>query len=289
MASWVLAHPPWHSLARVRLRWDMLANAGSWMRTGRHFLNTPTLSLAVDLNEETPAMREIKAYPYPSNPPDASLFEDADEYATVSMAHEEKKPTLFDIPWGSPPCTLLKHLVQAGRYEDAEKVYAELKDMNVEIRPHPVYHFIARKILSTPDLAPQQRLKEFVKWWSLVPATKDLARSVGFIRAEILRKDHVPDIPLIANFALLAASKGYAIQVAQDVIYVISRYAPPSFTKHFLEEFCISQWKYETRKTVHEHLRRRADTLTKFHFLQILAWCRLQLHCQMHPPSEQPP
>ncbi|PIL23558.1 hypothetical protein GSI_14871 [Ganoderma sinense ZZ0214-1] len=280
MASWVLAHPPWHSLARVRLRWDMLANAGGWMRTGRHFLNTPTLSLAVDLNEETPAMREMKAYPYPSSRPDASLFEDTDEYATVSIAREEEKPALFDIPAGSPPCTLLKHLVQAGRYEDAERVHAELKELNVEIHPHPVYHFIARKILSTPDLAPQKRLEDFVKWWSLVPdtndlatsskdrvpATKNLARSVGFILSEILRKDHVPDIPLIANFALLAVSKGYATQVAQDVIYVISRYAPPGFTQHFLEEFCISEWKHETKKTVHEHRRCRADTLTKFHF-----------------------
>ena len=288
MASWVLAHPPWHSLARVRLRWDMVVNASGWMRTGRHFVNSPTLSLAVDLNQETPAMREMKAYPYPSQSPDASLFEDADEYATVSVASEEKESALFDIAPGSPPCTLLKHLVKAGRYEDAERVYTELTEMNVDIHPHPVYHFVARKILSTPDLAPQKRLEGFMKWWSLVPAAEDLSRSVGFILTEILRKDHVPDIPLIANFALLAASKGYAIQVAHDTIYPIARYSPPDFTKRFLEEFCIAEWKYETKTTTAKDLKRRVQNLTQSHFRAWYSGAILSLaDCHRHDSALQ--
>ncbi|KAI1788683.1 hypothetical protein LXA43DRAFT_894242 [Ganoderma leucocontextum] len=289
MASWVLAHPPWHSLARVRLRWDTLVNAGGWVRTGRHFFNTPTLSLGVDLNEETPAMREIKAYPYPSHPPDTSLFEETtEEYATVSLAGKEKESALFDIPPGSPPCTLLKRLVQAGRYEDAERVHTELREMNVDIHPHPVYHFIARKVLSTPGLAPHKRLEAFVKWWSLVPATTGLARSVGSILAETLRNDHVPDIPLIANFALLAASKGYATQVAQDSIYPIARYSPLEFTKRFLEEFCIATWNYETKPTAPHDLKRRAQTLIQLHFRAWYSTAVLSLiDCGRHRPALQ--
>lgn len=270
MASWVLAHPPWHSIARARLRWDTLVNASGWMTAGRHFVNTPTLSLAVNLNEETPAMREIKAYPYPSHPPDAFLFEETtNEYATLSAKEEEKETALFDIPAGSPPCMLLKHLVKAGRYEDAERVHTELRELNVEIHPHPVYHFIARKVLSTPGLAPQKRLEAFVKWWSLVPASAEVTRSVGFILTEILRKDHVPDIPLIANFAVLAASKGYATHVAQDIISTVARYSPLDFTRRFLEEFCIALWNYETKETDPQHLKRRANTLTQLH---VRAW-----------------
>ncbi|TBU38510.1 hypothetical protein BD309DRAFT_1022803 [Dichomitus squalens] len=248
MASWVLAHPPWHSLARVRIRWDTLVKAGGWTRPGRHFLNTPTLSLRIDLDEETPSMRQIKAYPYPSAPPDSSLFEEAtDEYATAALT--ESEATLFDIPAGAPPCTLLKCLVKAQRYEDAERVYTELVALGIEINPHPVYHFIARRTLSTPGLASQKRLDTFMKWWSLVPASSeiDCSRSVGFILTELLRKDHSPDIPLIASFALLAASKGYAIQVGLDSIRRIARYAPSDFTTRFLEEFCVTTWNYETK------------------------------------------
>lgn len=233
-------------------------------------------------------MREMKAYPYPSQSPDASLFEDADEYATVSVASEEKESALFDIAPGSPPCTLLKHLVKAGRYEDAERVYSELTEMNVDIHPHPVYHFVARKILSTPDLAPQKRLEGFMKWWSLVPAAEDLSRSVGFILTEILRKDHVPDIPLIANFALLAASKGYAIQVAHDTIYPIARYSPPDFTKRFLEEFCIAEWKYETKTTTAKDLKRRVQNLTQSHFRAWYSGAILSLaDCHRHDSALQ--
>ena len=267
MASWVLAHPPWHSLARVRVPWDTLVKAGGWTRTGRHFLNTPTLSLNVDLNEETPSMQHIKAYPYPTTSPDSSLFEDAtEEYATAAPVDSESAPS--DIPTDSPPRTLLESLVLAGRYEDAERVYTELTDLDNVIQPHPMYHLIARKVLSTPGLTSQKRLETFMKWWSLVPAGRDAdcSRSVGFILTELLRKDHSPDIPLIAGFALLAASKGYATQVGVDCIQKIAYYAPSDFTERFLQEFCIAAWNYETRQDEQKPPSQHAEDLIQRHF-----------------------
>ena len=250
MASWVLAHPPWQSLARVRFRWDHLVKAGGW--TSRQFLNTPTSSTDV----ETPMMREIKAYPYPTSSPDASLFEDpTEDYYDAS----EGISTTHD---STPvyPCSILKNLVMEGKYEDAERVHTELVRLGVEVRPHPIYHHVARHLLASPGIPSHARLDAFVKWWSLVPPRSevDSRRSVGFILTETLRKDFVPDIPLIARFALLAASKGYAQQVAQDVITTLARYAPPQFTIKFLEDFCVSEWNYERSSGEHKHSPRDA-------------------------------
>ncbi|TFK89930.1 hypothetical protein K466DRAFT_644678 [Polyporus arcularius HHB13444] len=243
MASWVIAHPPWQSLSRLRFRFDALVRPG--VMTSKHFLNTPTLSA----DTETPMMKEIKAYPYPSVSPDSSLFEDPDDaYIHAAGSAAEYATSLPENRSQTDPCYTLHRLVAEGKYEDADRVHTELVEHGVEIRPHPVYHFIARKFLDTHDIPSQARVDAFVKWWSLVPPRSewDCRRSVGFILTETLRKDAVPDIPLIARFALLAASKGYGIQVSVDVINTLARYAPRSFTIQFLEQFCIAVWKYET-------------------------------------------
>lgn len=243
MASWVLAHPSWHSLARFRLRFDALVKMGGM--TSKQFLSTPTLST----DTETPMMKEIKAYPYPSVSPDSSLFEEPDEgYVLAAGATEEYATSLPLDRNRTDPCYTLQRLVIEGSYEDAERVHAELVEHGVEIRPHPVYHFIARKLLGTDNVPSQDRVDGFVKWWSLVPPKSEwnCTRSVGFILTETLRKDAVPDVPLIAKFALLAASKGYASQVSSDVIDVLARFAPPGLTMQFLGQFCVAAWNYET-------------------------------------------
>ncbi|KAI0720770.1 hypothetical protein C8T65DRAFT_273896 [Cerioporus squamosus] len=243
MASWVIAHPPWQSLSRFRLRFDILVRPAGM--TSKQFLSTPTLSV----DTETPMMKEIKAYPYPSVSPDASLFEDPDDdYIHAAGSVAEYATFLPENRKQTDPCYTLHRLVAEGKYEDADRVHAELVEHGVEIRPHPIYHFIARKLLDTHDIPSQARVDSFVKWWSLVPPKSDwdCRRSVGAILTEILRKDAVPDIPLIARFALLAASKGYGSQVSTNVLCVLARFAPPNFTVQFLEQICIAAWKYET-------------------------------------------
>ncbi|RPD55984.1 hypothetical protein L227DRAFT_614862 [Lentinus tigrinus ALCF2SS1-6] len=243
MASWVLAHPPWQSLSRFRLRFDALVRVGGM--TSKQFLNTPTLSMDM----ETPMMKEMKAYPYPSVSPDASLFEEPDEsYIQAAGSAEEYAASSPLDRNRTLPCYTLERLALDGKYEDADHVHAELVEHGVRIRPHAVYHFIARKVLSADNIPSQARVDAFVKWWSLVPSKEkwDCTRSVGFILTETLRKDAIPDIPLIARFALLAASKGYASQVSADVINILARFAPPSFTIQFLEQFCVTTWNYAT-------------------------------------------
>ncbi|KAI0822961.1 hypothetical protein BC628DRAFT_628913 [Trametes gibbosa] len=244
MASWVLAHPPWQTLARVRLRWDVLLRSGTW--TSRHFLNTPPLAT------ETPAMQQIKAYPYPATAPDASLFEDTtNEYheaAEETEEHARQYPLHVEV---DHPSSLLKNLVREGKYQDATRVYTELLDMGAEIPLHPMYHFAARHVLNDTTLPPEERLNAFAGWWSLFPPTTQVEgnRAVKSILAHLLRGDPTPDIPLIIQFALIAASKGYVHQVARELVPVVARYATTQVTLCFLEELSSASWTFDSSQT----------------------------------------
>ncbi|KAH9847440.1 hypothetical protein C2E23DRAFT_498950 [Lenzites betulinus] len=241
MGSWVLAHPPWHALARVRLRWDVFVRAGTW--NSRQFLNTPPLTA------DTPAMQQIRAYPYPETAPDNSLFEDiSNDYQAATQeteAHTGSYPLHVEV---DHPSSLLRNLVMEEKYQDANRVYTELLDMGAEIPPHPAYHFAAREVLYDTKLAPADRLEAFVKWWSLVPSRGETGcyREVRGALTHLLRGLPAPDIPLIVRFGLLAASKGYVFQVAGKVIPTVARYAPTQVTLRFLEELCTAAWDFES-------------------------------------------
>ncbi|KAI8976690.1 hypothetical protein BD414DRAFT_539236 [Trametes punicea] len=252
MSAWVLAHPPWHALTRLRLRWDAYVKPLPW--TSKQFLSMPPLST------ETPAMRDIKAYPYPSAPPDPSMFEEAtNEYreaATDTEAVAALYPAVVDV---DHPSTLLKNLVLEGRLQDASRVHAELLDMGFEIPHHPVYHFAARQALRDPELSQKERVDALIKWWSLVPpkTEADSYRSVKSILAETLRNDIAPDIPVLIQFAILAASKGYALEVSHDIIRAVARYAPSRVVLPFLKQFCAAAWKVKLPEDSADRLRNR--------------------------------
>ncbi|KAL1946253.1 hypothetical protein VTO73DRAFT_15380 [Trametes versicolor] len=242
MASWVLAHPPWHALARARLRWDVFVRSGIW--TNKQFLSTPSLSA------ETPAMREVKSYPYPATVPDNTLFEETtDEYYAAegdTQAHTGLYPSHAEV---NHPSTMLKNLVKGGNYADATRVHAELLELGVDIPFHPVYHFAARQALLNPALSQRERLESFVKWWSLFPPRREVReplRAIGSVLTDLLRNDAVPDISLIVRFALLAASKGYARAVYRQVIPVIASYAPRDVLLYFLGEFLAAVRQFKT-------------------------------------------
>ncbi|KAI0367645.1 hypothetical protein BV20DRAFT_542217 [Pilatotrama ljubarskyi] len=241
MASWVLAHHPWHALLRVRLRWDGLVKSGSWTR--KKFLSTPPLTT------ETPAMRQVKAYPYPESAPDATLFEDASQEYHEAAGGTEGYTALYPVDSVTDhPSMLLKELVKAGKYRDATRVHSELVQMGVGVVQHPVYHFAACQALRDRSLTPQERTEAFVQWWSLFPPRTeihDAERSIHSVFAETLREDPAPDVPLLIRFALLAASKGYARLVAEETIPAITRYGSARVALRFLEEFCTTAWNYE--------------------------------------------
>ncbi|KAI0350851.1 hypothetical protein OH77DRAFT_996056 [Trametes cingulata] len=241
MASGVLAHPPWHALFRVRLRWDGLVKSGNWTR--KHFLSTPPLAT------ETPAMRQVMAHPYPEQAPDATLFEEAGEEYHEGAAGTEEFTALKHMDAAvNSPSLLLKELVKAGKYEDATRVLGELVDMGVEIVPHPVYHFAACDALLNQNLSQDERVEAFAQWWSYFPPrteVKDAPRSLKSVLALLSRNDPAPDIPLIIRFALLAASKGYAPLIAQEIITTVARYATAEVSLGFLEDFCATALDYE--------------------------------------------
>ncbi|KAI0332795.1 hypothetical protein GY45DRAFT_414871 [Cubamyces sp. BRFM 1775] len=240
MAAWVLAHPPWQALSRVRLRWDILVKSGPW--TSKQSFSTPSTS------EETPAMRQVKAYPYPEVAPDTSLFEDStDEYREASGGTGAQLNTSEISSAGSDhPSLLLKNLVKQGRFQDASRVHAELTGMGVEILPHPVYHFAARQALRDHTFSREERIKKFMKWWSLFPSYTEVdgARSVYSIVTEMLRNSTTLDVLLVKEFAVLAASKGHVF-VASEVIPVVARYTSPEAALGFLEEFCRTAWGFK--------------------------------------------
>ncbi|CDO70523.1 hypothetical protein BN946_scf184569.g66 [Trametes cinnabarina] len=241
MAAWVLAHPPWHSLSRIRLRWDVLLKPQ--LRIHKQFLNIPSLPA------ETPMMREIKAFPYPGTTPDSSLFEEStDEYQEAAL-DTHSASDLHPVPEDAGrPGVLLKELIKAARMQDATRVYDELVAMGAEVPMHPVYHFAARHALRNPTLSQKERVAAVMKWWSLVPprsAHADIDRSVQAILAELLRNDIAPDIPLLISWSLLAASKGCALEIWQDIIPIVSRYAPAPTVMTFLDQFCAASLAYE--------------------------------------------
>ncbi|OJT08228.1 hypothetical protein TRAPUB_865 [Trametes pubescens] len=195
-------------------------------------------------------MREVKTYPYPATAPDTTLFEETtDEYYAAggdTQAHTGLYPS---HAVADHPSTMLKNLVKEGNYADASRVHAELLEIGVEIPFHPVYHFAARQALYNPALSQRDRLESFERWWSLFPPRTGIEgpwRAIGSILTDLLRNAATPDIPLIVRFAVLAASKGYALTVWSKVIPVVASCAPSDVLLHFLGEFSSAAQHFET-------------------------------------------
>ncbi|OBZ67587.1 hypothetical protein A0H81_12392 [Grifola frondosa] len=233
MASWVLTHSPW-SLSRARLRLEFLAwstSHGAWSPLmAKTYFSTPHLS------EETPAMMELKKLPYPSTPLDPSLFEEmSEEYVHAGEGIRSTAP--------DNPSQLLIGLVRQKKFSDADRVYGELKEMGVSIKPNAVYQFAAIESLYTDYASPQDRASAFVKWVSLIPR-KDMLDVIPIIMRTFLTHHTILDLPLLAQFALIVASKGFANVVARQIIPHLVRYTSPAVFASFLDAFRISAWTF---------------------------------------------
>jgi hypothetical protein len=232
MASRVLVRTPWLFLDRTHFRLDSLKK--SVIQSKHHF------SVAFQLNQDTPAAQALKGIPYPTTALDSSVFEESlEEYDVVARS---------SIAQGLPKTSIetLIHLVEIKCYKTAERIRSELVQMGVEIPLNAVYEKAAIEVLRIPK---RENLAEaFAGWFSLVPMAQDSKpRSFSTITQLIFHKSLLLDIPLIRQFGLICASKGYAKKVALQVISHIVRYADPSVSGPFLNEFETLATQYQRK------------------------------------------
>ncbi|TCD59973.1 hypothetical protein EIP91_010952 [Steccherinum ochraceum] len=264
MAAWLLHHSPW-SLSRLRLRWDTfgwIARPATTLSSidTKHYFSTPSGS------EETPSMIAIRKQPYPHSGLNLSLFEDnLTEYGVSGVAYPE-------VAAARSPCHILAQLVREGNYHDAARVLADLVNIGVEIEPDFIYEEVARSALLTTDhrvdVTSEQRVEDFVRWYSLIPPAchpaAKVEHSFGNILHDVLSSSPVPDIRLAVQFALISAAKGYTEAVAMRTVAFIVRYAPPSVSLNFLKRLEEADVHYLKTNRVQESEgfgRRYGDTL----------------------------
>jgi len=215
MASWALVHSPWMSVGRVRLRWDLLARTLSQSKY-RH-------------RQDSSAISSPRRQWYPGGPIDQSVFEDiSGDYTAV--ARESIAP---QIPKSSNQSLAI--LVKEGKYEAADHIRVELLEMGVEIQPDYIYEEAAKSVFQWPN--PQNHAAAFTNWFVLLPdARNSRPRTFHEIR-DFLLSSPATNMPLIIQFGLTAASKGYASVVEKYIIPIVACFADPAVNVQFLSDF----------------------------------------------------
>ncbi|CAL1699569.1 unnamed protein product [Somion occarium] len=182
--------------------------------------------------QEPPAMVAMRDEPYPQEPPDLSIFEEpTEEYGIASTIDPDTVPMTFS--------EVLIQLVKDRKFDDADHLLTELMESGVDIKQDFAYaHAAINAYLYRKDVSQTQRLSLFRSWWSLIPeASSRVQYNFEPILLMLLSRTHVPDLPVIMEFALISASKGYADRVAKHVIPVVARYSPPEVSAVFLGKF----------------------------------------------------
>ena len=217
-------------------------------------------------------MEALKKYPYPSKAPDISIFEDqTDEYITV--ARDSPVRSLNEVPRTS--VQTLRHLVKRGDYSAAERLRNELLQLGVEIPLDSRYEQAAIAVLRLPDC--ENRATAFSNWFSLVPmAYNSKPRSFHTICQLLFYISLQPDLQLVLRFGLLCASKGYARKIFRRVVPFVVRFADPSVSAVFMDEFERLAVRY-LRKRYPKEIRKM---LQSFYSLVV------RTHCLAGRPNE---
>ncbi|KZT04488.1 uncharacterized protein LAESUDRAFT_727967 [Laetiporus sulphureus 93-53] len=232
MATWLL-RTPWLCLSRPRFRWDCLAlstGSNTWSSNllSKHYFSTPSLS------EESPAMLEMKRTSYPNTPLDTSLFEDTTaDYCTELSECEQGADSVW-LPANASD--LLSALVREARFDDANRVLAELKEMGQYVQPSSLYLKFALHALQQEYKDPRDRLTAFTKWWDLIPdaSSHDSVSSSIFKVQDALLHDSIPDLPVLTQFAISSAQKGYATAISSQLVSLLIAYASPAISSVFM-------------------------------------------------------
>lgn len=228
----VLVQAPWISVGRSRFRFDIFSRAWSPLQLKHRF------SVSFHLTQDTPAMEALRRHPYPSTPPDPSVFEDFSEYSDVHThgdfaAPESSNQTLLD-------------LVKNRHYDVADRVRAELVEMGEEIFPDPIFAMAALHALKKPNPQRRDRLPEFTSWFSLVPnkLPEEKCRTFYRIHLQLFKHQKSDYLPIVMRFGTLCASKGHIDHVASQAISFVVRFAQPAVSTAFLDEFERGAVKY---------------------------------------------
>lgn len=188
--------------------------------------------------EEPPAMVAMRNEPYPREEPDLSIFEDhSAEYGTPDVVNETNVPTTS--------ADMLKQLIRDKNFDDAERLLSELTTVGVKLKPSFCYADAAMNVYRNVGLPQTERLERFTAWWSLIPnASEEQDYNFAKTQGLILGAAHIPDIPIVIRYALIAASKGYAKDVWEKAIPPIARYCPPDISSRFLFAFTAAHRLY---------------------------------------------
>ncbi|KAH9171383.1 hypothetical protein EDB89DRAFT_2179211 [Lactarius sanguifluus] len=194
-------------------------------------------------------MTALRDIPYPSNPPDPSIFESwSDEYSRVSLPHAIQKPTR-STSQRHHLSVVLENLSYSGKYAEAEEVREELVGMGTPIRPHPVYYRVAWHVLRQRPWPPN-RTEQFANWLYLLPNIAENKASTHFnqLKSALLFSSRNLDLESVAHFGFILSSKGYIRNVGATVVACLTRYADPETSSRVLDEMLAADDNYKRNK-----------------------------------------
>ena len=233
MASGALRSAPWTAVVRTRSNVDLLVNR-VWSQAKIHF------STSYQFSADNPSAKALENMPYPTTPVDRSIFEEeSSEYATA-MKHSTPLPVRNVVSAAEK----LLQLVEAGDFIAAEALRADFVELDIPIPPHHFYEKAAKNALSRNFEG--DRLEAFTNWFSLVPDANARRKPRHFrnMRRTIFSAS-VPQLDIIMRFGLIAASQGHARHITDQVIQEVVRYAEPTVSTQYLEDFenAAMKWK----------------------------------------------
>jgi hypothetical protein len=144
---------------------------------------------------------------------------------------------------------ILLQMVQEGRFTEADKLRADLVSLDIPIPPNHIYEKAAKYALHPTFHG--DRLTAFSSWFSLLPDATDKPRKFRSIHTKLFARAHIPQLDIIMQFGLIAASKGHAEYVFRSVIPPVIRLAEPTVSIQYLADFEKEAmgWRRGTVKT----------------------------------------
>ncbi|KAJ7634796.1 hypothetical protein FB45DRAFT_909878 [Roridomyces roridus] len=168
--------------------------------------------------------------PEPETDP-ASIFEDKShtDYANISIS--------FSHPVTSTQG--LELLVVQESYDHALRLLDELVEVGTEIPFSSSYERAALVAVTAPAQTKAEvddQLLKFRKWFSLIPLADGPPSSAFRAIRERIMLSTLHSLPLIMEFGLIAAEKGYIQGISSPVVNILSMYGEPDVTLEFINE-----------------------------------------------------
>ncbi|KZT69952.1 hypothetical protein DAEQUDRAFT_725938 [Daedalea quercina L-15889] len=227
MAAYVLKSTSWRSLYYMRSALEVWGaslrpTASSLAATSKQYF---TLS----------AEQAMMTMKYPEIPTDTLIFEEAEEDYSLSIDAAREKPAVEHAHHVTVDMPAL--LVAQGKYEEAERVLVEMRQMQLQPRTSPVFVEAAVHVLRTKSTDLQQRYLAFKKWYSLIPdATSTRRLSYLDTRVlDILLQTPTVDLTLMQECVITNVSKGYFLLRHAAVLRDVIRLSDPDASIRFLD------------------------------------------------------